>query len=239
MRVSSFNIVHLAIALLIAVVVFVIAWVVLSQTGREQKRAPTYIELRGIHQGLVMMSNANKNRFVGLNSQGDYVTPASGELVGSGDNDAVWVGQQGIDIPSRFAELIEGEFITPEYAVSPSETDANIQPWDRTSRMTTDHYSFAMLQVPRNGGRHTEWGQTLNSHAIVLSDRNLGTADKPRSIHSDGGPWRGQVLWNDNHIAYEMEHVYETQYGEAKPTKDDHLFTSPGDDDALLMHRGN
>jgi len=238
MRASSFNIVHLAIALLIVVVVFVIAWVVLSGAGREQKRYAASNQLRGVHQGLVTMSNSNKEWFVGLDSQGDYVTPASGQLVGTGDA-AVWVGQQGIDIQSRFAMLIEGEFFTPDYAVSPSEIDANIRPWDRKGRMTAEHYSYAMLQVPKQGGRHTAWGLSLNGHAILLSDRNLGTADKPRSIHSDGGPWRGHVVWNDNHSAYEMEHVYETQYGEAKPTKDDHLFASPGVDDALLIHRGN
>lgn len=238
MRSGSFNIVQLAIALLVVVVVFVLAWVLLSGPRQESKRFAASNHLRGIHHGLVTMANANKGYFAGLDKQGQFIESKAGQLEGSGDG-ARWGGQRGIDIESRFAMLIEGEFFTADYAISPSEIDPAIQPWDRTSPLTSRHYSYAMLQVPEEGGRHEEWSQTLSGQAIVLSDRNLGSADKPRSIHSGDGPWRGSVLWNDNHVAFENEHVYETQYGGAAPTKDDHLFESPGNDDALLIHTGN
>ena len=139
--------------------------------------------------------------------------------------------------------MFEGDFITPEYAISPFETEM-ITEWDsEASRaVNTENYSFAMLQLPEQNseGRRTEWGQTLNSQAIVVSDRNTGTKAKPSSIHTEKpGEWAGSVLWNDNHVGFEQEDVFETKYGNGELNKADRLFESTGTHDAMMLHSGN
>ena len=117
--------------------------------------------------------------------------------------------------------------------------------WDEN----TKNYSYAMLgikgtagQAPDRAfaGRGAEWKQTLNSQAIVLSDRNTGTnaTDKVRSIHTDDfGDWQGSVLWNDNHVAFNNTQYYETKYANGRLNVDrfgratDNLFEYDKDPD--------
>ena len=43
-----------------------------------------------------------------------------------------------------------------------------------------------MLRIDQpNTGRLNEWRATTNSQAVALSDRNLGAAAKPESIHDE------------------------------------------------------
>lgn len=222
MRQSSFNVVHLAVALL-CVVVFVTIAIALGEanrrTGPRVMQANT--QLRGIHQGLVTYANSNKNWYPGINELGE---------------------DDGIMIEERYQTLIEDDYFTPEYAISPSETEA-ITEWDTDAGhpITAKNYSFAMLQVPEpeNGRRH-EWSQTLNSQAIVVSDRNIGSQANPTSIHADRGePWRGSVLWNDNHVEFANEDTLETKYGSGELNETDRLFDADSAFDALLIHTGN
>lgn len=226
MRQNSLNAVHLAIGLLcVIVMVAVILPMLGSVRGGDSRRMQNSTQLRGIHQGLVTYANSNKYFFPGLNKLGE---------------------DDKIAVEERFQLLMEDDYFTPEYAISPSEIEP-IREWDHRSGdpVATSNYSYAMLQIPQAGGRRVEWSQTLNTHAIVLSDRNTGTIADPASIHSASkGPWVGSVLWNDNHVAFEYSDEFETLYGEnetdvVKPNPGDRLFESPGDDDALLIHTGN
>lgn len=229
MRQNQFNAVHLALALLSVILIVAIILPMFSSPRRPAHRMQNSTQLRGIHQGLVTYANSNNEYFPGLSK--------------SGEDDRIAVEQ-------RFQILLEGDYITPEYAMSPSETEP-LTVWDGWDQIddiepvTPNHYSYAMLQIPKEGGRRFEWSQTLNSQAIVISDRNLGTKAEPASIHGDpDGPWIGSVLWNDNHVAFEKSDDFETHYGEygpepVKPKPGDRLFESLGDDDALLIHSGN
>ncbi|MEO0477402.1 MAG: hypothetical protein AAF085_15765, partial [Planctomycetota bacterium] len=101
-------------------------------------------QLRGIHQGLVTFANSNKNKFPGLAPDGTTIN---------------------LRVEHRYQILLEGDFFTPEYAISPWETEP-ITPWEEGEgyAVTAANYSFAMLQLPKNdnGGRRHEWSQTLN-----------------------------------------------------------------------------
>ncbi|MEM9111375.1 MAG: hypothetical protein AAGC72_15275, partial [Planctomycetota bacterium] len=72
MRQNSFNIVHLAVALL-CVVVFVTIAVAVSETNTRKpaRRMQNSTQLRGIHQGLVTYASGNQNWFPGLNEFGE------------------------------------------------------------------------------------------------------------------------------------------------------------------------
>lgn len=221
MRQNSFNIVHLAIALL-CVVVFVTIAIAVSQTNHHHGHHPMQhrTQIRGIHQGLVVYANSNKNWFPGINAAGE---------------------DEAISVEQRFRILIDEDYFTPEYAVSPLErSDSPIEAWDTESELTKENYSFSLLQIPAEGGRRNEWRQSLNSQAIVLSDRNTETKARPSSIQVEPGEsWAGHVLWNDSHVVFENTDSLETKYGGGKLNDADRLFESSGNGDALMVHTGN
>ena len=119
----------------------------------------------------------------------------------------------------------------------------------------TIHYSYAMLSIAGQPGSPpdaencaAEWSQTLNTQAIVMSDRNTGrnATTGVESIHTTrAGDWKGSVLWNDNHVGFEQNCIFETRYGsgtlniDANQQGTDNLFHRAGDDDAYLIHQGD
>ena len=170
-------------------------------------------QLRGIHQGLVMYAQGNNDYYPGLNAQGEPIA---------------------IRVEQRLKLLLDGDYFSPEYLVSPVERGR--EPW-RSGPFTAEHNSYAMLQVPESGGRHAEWRDTMNTRAAILADRNTGTVDDPSSIHYRHA-WRGHILWNDNHVGFEMSPLQETEYGGVR-NEQDHIFRAEGDDDAYMIHSGN
>ena len=227
MRQSSFNVVHLAVALL-CVVVFVTLAIAVGSTHRDHRARPMQnnTQLRGIHQSMVTFSNSNRNYFPGLHPDGTTLN---------------------LRVEYRYQILLEEDFFTPEYAISPSETEdiTEWEGWDAPDGhrplVTQNNYSYAMLQVPEEqSNRRSEWSQTLNTQAIVLSDRNTGSRANPTSVHTDrGGPWGGGVLRNDNSVSFESTDIFETKYGASELNEADRLFEAVGPSDALLIHSGN
>lgn len=241
------------VGLVFSVVALLIA-ILLPALGAARRTARTMqnsTQVRGIHMGLVTYANSNKNNFPGLASNGDIL--ADGAQTGnSGD---------GSMPQARYWLLLDGDFFTPEYAISPSETDFNITEYFGSGPVTADNYSYAMLGYEKTGavktdsfsgeqtysvemstaGRVAEWKQTLNSQAIVMSDRNLGSDGTTAvdSIHSGSpGFWEGSVLWNDNHVSFETTQFFQTKYGSGNYNNNDNLFEEDGTGgyDALLVH---
>ena len=199
------------VALLLVVLVAFVVLPIIS--GQSRGPHPRINALRGIHQAMVMYGQGNNEYYPGLNSQGERVA---------------------IDVEQRLKLLMQDDFFSPDYLVSPAERQ--MEAWE-AGPFTSEHYSYAMLQVPASGGRHAEWRETMNTRAAVIADRNTGTADDPSSIHHRDS-WRGYVLWNDNHVGFETTHVHDTNYGGVDNTAD-HLFRAAGDDDAYMIHSGN
>jgi len=225
---KGFTLIELLVVISIIALLIAILLPALGAARRTARRMQNSTQLRGIHQGLVTFANSNKNKFPGLRANGEVLLNTAQNTGSSATGEA---------IPSRYWILLSGEFFTPEYAVSPSET-ANVTEWEAGNGANpaavvftpganaVKQYSYAMLQFPATGNprlvqtataaRAAEWSQTLNSQAIVVSDRNTaaGTAvGDIQSIHTDDpGDWRGSVLWNDNHVAFENEALFETKY---------------------------
>ncbi len=242
-RKSGFTLIELLVVISIIALLIAILLPALGAARRTARRMQNSTQLRGIHQGLVTAANSNKNNFVGLNSKGQVLPPGTGNKNTGSTND-------GSHVTSRYWILLKGEFFTPDYAISPSET-STVEPYvaptnntvkavEFTTTGTVKNYSYAMIgfrsQTAASGTtpqptdtkdapRVAEWKQTLNSQAVVISDRNTGS-DKSnttvRSIHStEDGEWSGSVLWNDNHVGFENEQYFETKYGNGplnKPT---------------------
>ncbi|MEX0655410.1 MAG: hypothetical protein WD534_03290 [Phycisphaeraceae bacterium] len=190
------------------------------------QRMQNNTQIRGIHQAMVMYAQGNNSRFPGITQQGQstQVTEAS--------------------VHGRLRILLDGNFFTPEYLVSPSETDAAIHEWQYGNTFTDDNHSYAILSITAEGARRAEWSETLNSQAIVMGDRNIGAGSddaQVESIHnSTPGYWRGGVAYNDNRVTFETTHRLPTRFGSdpANQHPNDNLFEADGDGDALLIHSG-
>lgn len=251
-RCSGFTIHELLVVMVLVLVVVAFNVPADAAARRTARRMQNSTQLRGIHQALVTFANSNKNKFAGLSSKGDIIENGLANTGNSGDGDTV---------QARYWILLKGDFFTPEYAISPSETadvdlafdwqfdnGPGVVRWDNNLK----HYSYAMLGIKGTAGegpdaafagRAAEWQQTLNSQAIVLSDRNTGTnaTDQVESIHTgDRSDWTGSVLWNDNHVGFEQEQFFETKYANGALNSDqfgngtDNLFDSERDRNGLV-----
>ncbi len=261
-RQSGFTIQELLVVIVLVMVLVSFNVPVDAASRRTARRMQNSTQLRGIHQGLVTFANSNKNKFAGFDSRGNIIANSKEMTGNSGDGDTV---------EARFWILLDDDFFTPEYAISPSEVaEVDAVEWGGNAgtatvkwNADTKNYSYAMLgikgaagQAPDNAfaGRGQEWQQTLNSQAIVLSDRNTGTnaTNKVASIHSDDpGEWTGSVLWNDNHVQFETTQFFQTKYANGALHSDrfgdgtDNLFDSEADPngrvgvDALMVIAGD
>ena len=243
-----------ALALCAVLSAVVLSSVLLVPRDQGHGRMRQAVHLRGTHMGLVTFANSNKEHMPGLDSMG-HILADSEETGFSGDGDTV---------QARYWILFDGDFIYPDYAIAPRDTDPLVTEYDPGFGDIADpvrwdasvsHYSFAMLSIDGEPGsapeaetRAEEWTHSYNNQAVVMSDRNLSTnattgvqtnyADKP-------GEFLGSVLWNDGHVSFEKTHILETRYGsgpvyvdaDGEPT--DNLFLPQGDDDAYLIHRGD
>lgn len=228
-RSHGYTLAELAIILLLIVaLVLILLPVVTSPRKRPRRQMPNNTQVRGIHQALVMYSQGNGAYYPGLDEKGGLI-------------DATTEG--------RLQLLLEANYFTGEYMISPNETKTA---WT-TGKVTSANYSYAMPDIDAGpGGRLREWRDTLNTEAVGLSDRNTGTdADaNVQSIHmADPGEWRGSVAWNDNHVVFETTHILETRNGLRYEATDverankpinpaDNLFASDSPDDALMIHSG-
>lgn len=231
-----------AVVVLVAVLAAVLI-TVLAANQRTTHPPHARNQLRGIHQGLVIFGQSNMFYYPGLDSKGQPLPDGPDTTGNSG---------AGTTVEARYWILLQGDFFTPEYAISPSEIQAITEYDPDVNRLkseqfssdlpgpvTSQNYSYAMLDIDAQGSRVEEWKVTVNARAIVMSDRNTGTAASPTSIHSQGKDgWRGSVLWNDNHVGFEQQPYFETQYGSGELIDRDHLFTDNNGNDASLIYSG-
>ncbi|MBX2851874.1 MAG: prepilin-type N-terminal cleavage/methylation domain-containing protein [Phycisphaeraceae bacterium] len=235
----GFTLIELLVVISIIALLIAILLPALGAARRTARRMQNSTQLRGIHQGLVTFANSNKNIFPGYDSSGDCL-----------DNTDQTTGSSslGHGVEARYWILLNGDYFTPEYAISPSETEnvtEYVEPATGTAPVEfsgsggTKHYSYALLMVrsdgagtpanPQYAGRVAEWKQTLNSQAIVISDRNVGANETTalQSVHTEAEEWSGSVLWNDNHVGFENDVAFETKYANGSlndGTPADNLF---------------
>lgn len=241
-RRSGFTLIELLVVISIIALLIAILLPALGAARTTARRMQNSTQVRGIHQALVTFSNSNNNFFPGLESDGATIP---GEVNRTGST------QNGAFVESRYWILLDGNFFTPEYAISPSETEGR-ENWDPnvTVAVEEDNYSYALLQLVAadDTDRRSEWSGTLNTQAVMVTDRAIGNAATPFSIHSEedanaaNNRWTGSLAWNDNHVGFESGGTdFETKYGSSplnSVTLDDLFVEDTTTGDALMIAEG-
>lgn len=187
-------------------------------------------QLRGIHQSLVIYAQGNKGHYPGLDASGAVVEPT---------------------LSAQFAIMLDANAFTPEYLINPADRHP-IEAVDPGSGyvVTTANHSYAGLDLTVPGGRVHAWSETMDTHEVVLGDRNTGSDahGDARSVWSArSGGWEGTIARNDNSTSYELTHEVDTGYfvplsspgtaaGGRYWNNSDNLFEAVGAHDAWLVH---
>ena len=135
----------------------------------------------------------------------------------------------GIDPENRLDLLLEDDYFTGELMIAPVDVKDT---WT-TGSVDTTNFSYGMLQIGSGANRRAEWRDTVNTEAVILSDRAEGTASTNiksywTSPAAGTADWRGSVGWNDNHVTFENDHILSiTKYGSHINSNDDLFAANP------------
>jgi len=245
---KAFTLIELLVVISIIALLIGILLPVLAAARQAARKTQSSTQVRGIHQALVTHSQGNRTFFVGLGSNGKFVN--------SGDPykgiESVFPGNQlvGAKFPRvRYEILMDSDFFNGGYCISPADADKD--EWT-SGGVTTDNYSYTMLEMlPGTGAfatslnpgrkRHNDWRDTVNSKAIIMSDRNTSDpySQGSSSDSSDpagagtmssvwttqnSGSWIGTIAWNDNHTGFAQTHIQSTKYTDDEAVENDNIF---------------
>jgi prepilin-type N-terminal cleavage/methylation domain-containing protein len=236
----GFTLIELLVVISIIALLVGILLPALGSARRTARRVQNATHIRGIHQGLVNHSAGNKEWFAGISSYGRISNSGAtndGLQAFTGVDGAPYDypdGASGISNPStRLAILLNGNYFTPEYAISPAETRVGTDVATEIVRAPIElnyapemtdgggNCSYAWLEVVEGTtGRYNTWKDNSNGSAIVLSDRGLVSSGnqgglQTTSIHvsvdadadadtaSGNQNWNGNVTFNDNSTRWE------------------------------------
>lgn len=233
----GFTAIEVAVIVIVLVIAAAIFIPMMSDARRTARRLGNGTQVRGIQQAAVLYSQSNNGYFPGLQSDGSLV---SAVIVTSTQYGAATPTE--MDQSLFFSLLLNGEFFTPEYMISPAEDQALVQPigfpneTDPPLIVTQANYSYAMLQFagPNDAGRRYEWHDRNNAKVPQISDRSqlIDNKLKTTSLHTrdtsgESDDWEGNVAWGDNHADFESSGVIDedgVQINGVTNSDDDDMF---------------
>jgi type II secretory pathway pseudopilin PulG len=213
----GFTLVEALVIVVLAVLIAAVILPALFPRRRGHSFGQNMAQIRGIHTGLVLYAQGNGTYYPGLGNTGK-----PGDLT----------------VEYRFRELLEDNYFTGEYAISPFETKT---PWTQ-GPVSAQNYSYAMLHIA-SPGRALEWRETINTDAPVLADRAIANGQGAIRSYHERNPkpgvmqWRGAIAWNDNHVTFEPDPSVDTKYGSVSESNDE-LFYPATESDAWMIYTG-
>lgn len=226
---KAFTLIELLVVISIIALLIGILLPALGAARRTARQMQNSTQVRGIHSALVLFSQGNNTYYPGINTIGGVLTNATILTTYPVASNPVQGAETGEGVSFRFRELVEDNYFTGEYMISPSETKTT---WAGSGNdVTKKNFSYALIDLTEAGQRRNEWRDTSNSEAVVLGDRaKLNGTGKVKSVHTNPSSttvneWRGSVGFNDNHVTFEATHDgLATQFGDTSVVNDN-LFT--------------
>ena len=242
-RQSAFTLIELLVVISIIALLIALLLPALGAARESARKLQNMTQVRGIQQGFFTHSQDNKGWFAGIRSSGAKEFGVD-TFVHQNDIQRWNQGGQlaGSYVEARWITLLNGDFVPPDYLVSPAEIRESVEPFDESQTYTTGQYfaSFALPLLVNSQvqnivatGRAGEWRDNANGGAPVASDRLLNEPDvqntddeKHQSIWMDKvGKWQGSVSYNDNSTEFiNTAEVERTDFLGDKPIGYESLF---------------
>jgi prepilin-type N-terminal cleavage/methylation domain-containing protein len=230
---QGFTLIELLVVISIIALLIGILLPALGAARRTARQMTNSTQIRGIHQGFFTQSQENKGWYAGVNSSGpqntlDATFWDAGDFAHNVEEPVA--GTAGSYPHARWGALVWGNFVTPEYLISPSEINSNmsvdflkdVANGTGTLGVNSQISSYAMPMLlaahdltQAATGRINEWRDTTNTGTPIISDRLVrgaaGSTFAPEtpsthlSIWSDAdnpGNWGGGIVYNDGHTEY-------------------------------------
>jgi prepilin-type N-terminal cleavage/methylation domain-containing protein len=222
---KAFTLIELLVVISIIALLIGILLPALGAARRTARQMQNSTQVRGIHTALILFAQGNGTYYPGRSNTGANATQHTGQT-------------NAYDVQNKFRELLEDNYFTGEYAISPSETK---NPWT-TGNVAGSNYSYALLGFTASGETQNanEWRETTNTEALVISDRailNTSTTNF-KSVHTNPAAgnteWRGSTGWNDNHVSFEADSTVDTAHGSFNQTNDNIFARDNGNNDAQM-----
>lgn len=243
MQRRAFTLIELLVVISIIALLIGILLPALGAARQAARKMQNSTHTRGIQQGFFTHGVDNKSWMAGVESSGPQLGNANDTFIDEADfdnfvGDPTDVLRAGAQVAARYIVLLEGDYVTPDYLVSPAEVDANIQPWekgrataynaDNSTNVADRFYSYMLPEIGRQNftmeGRLKEWRADANGGAVVATDRLLNPSSNPPDpanpdTHNslwtnigDNSGWEGAVSFNDNHVEFATQSGVETTY---------------------------
>jgi prepilin-type N-terminal cleavage/methylation domain-containing protein len=243
----AFTLIELLVVISIIALLIAILLPALGAARRQAVLMQSSTQQRGIHQAFVIFGENNKGWYPGLINDGgqpDWL-PATrgGQATTASGNKGSWPS-------TRFALIVEDDFVSPDYVISPAEP-APRDPWnyDRNgtdkfgTKFDWHNFSYAVeewhwgsQQTPPSQHAHFPRIKTatlddmgsmtpvVTDRIVVVLDQDYANIDKYIGVYSnDPGEFQMGIVWNDGHTTMENTPIHDTEFGEYRNT-DDNIY---------------
>lgn len=234
MRRKGFTLIELLVVISIIALLIAILLPALGAARRAARQMQNNTQLRGIHQALFIFSQSNNTYYTGLIGKSDGKDIyGSTEFVTEYPNLGTDPMNSGTT-RGRMGVLVTYDYVTPDYCISPAETNASVESWDQGTDWTAANNSYTLMYIGGNNSNQVapdlrkEWSDTASAEVPIGSDRNTdGSTTAPESVHTDigSGIWNGGIVWNDGHTEYEQSHILDRTVINGQVNLEDNIWT--------------